>query len=1148
MKNFSAATHPKPLSPHTLALGIKLVLAFAAPVWLAAPAHADLPIPPSPIQAGTGVAANLMFILDDSGSMHWEAMPDSLTYTDYLFPPPSHVYGKPNYSDGNEKIVAFDDTSSTNTRVRSWYNNKVHYNPSITYTPWVKYDGTSFGNANPSRARYNPYDVVSMPGSTCSGTWDRNNRCIDLTSQQKYTNWSNKASTHSDDYYPITFYQYKGSGSVTSYKSYIKYQIRGSSGYSKDLNGGSEKAVTKFTWPGGVERTVLEERQNFANWFSYYRSRILSVRGGTGLAFLGLNPKSFRVGFTTINNGGINYQIPITSSPVDGNFEGSYKQNFYERLYQWPMPQSNTPLRKALNLVGKYYQNTTSGGPWAPDVGGGGLQVSCRQSFAILTTDGYWNGPNQSVGNQDGTDGSTITGPDGASFKYEAEPPYKDDLKDTLADVAMKYWKEDLRTEPFMKNDVPTSSADPAFWQHMSTFGVSLGANGTLDPTKDLPDLISGAKTWPDPFSNTQAKIDDLWHATLNARGAFVAAQDPNEYAEALKNTLGQISERVASASNISGNSTSLSTDSAVFQAKYTSGKWHGELVATKVTDTGLEPSPMWKATDKIQPAASRSIWTWKNPSTKGVAFSYANLTPAQQTALGSADVVNYLRGDQSKEMQNGGTFRNRTEVLGDIVHSSPIYAKDSDTVFVGANDGMLHAFGAKSGEERFAYIPGEFLTTGLKKLSETSYTHRYFMDGAIAVSAKAQTGGQNYLTAAMGRGARGLIGLNVTDPTTFNATGVLWEYTPSVDPEPTADPAAEDMGYVLGKPMIAKTNDGSWVVITGNGYNSNNETAVLYVIDLTTGKLLTKIDTGKGSSSSTNGLTTPKGWDADNNGTVDYIYAGDLLGNMWKFDLSDVKPSKWAIANGKPMFIAKDANGKLQPITGGVSIAINPNTSDPNFGKRFVFFGTGRYITLDDSSNRDTQTWYGVIDDGKTVARSDLMPRSITTQTTSDGKVIRAFAKATSGDMSKKMGWYVDLLTPGAANGGREGERIITDSMVVGTVLLASSIIPVSDDICTPSGRGFINAIDPFTGGSLTNVFFDFNNDGLQDDGDKMTGPDGKLIPIGSIDFNIGMPSEAVIMGDRIIIGGSLATSASMRIFPSYPTGRMSWREIIGN
>ncbi|OYY73389.1 MAG: hypothetical protein B7Y40_09195 [Gammaproteobacteria bacterium 28-57-27] len=1145
MKNLPTPAYKKPLSPHTLALGIKLALVLAAPVLLATPAYAALSIPPSPLQAGNGVAANLMFILDDSGSMHWEAMPDSLTYSDYLFPPPSHVYGGANYSDGSETIVAFDDTSSTNTKVRSWYNNKVHYNPSITYTPWVKYDGTSYGNASPTRARFNPYTT----GGTCNATSDPNNQCIDLTIEQKYTRWTGKGNPHSDNYWPITFYQYKGTGSVSSYKSYIKYQIRGSSGYSKDLNGGSEKSVTTFTWPGGVSRTAAEERQNFANWFTYYRSRILSVRGGAGLAFQGLNAKSFRVGFTTINNGGINYQIPITSSPVDGNFEGTYKQNFYERLYQWPIPQSGTPLRRALNVVGKYYQNTTSGGPWAPDIGGAGLQVSCRQSFAILTTDGYWNGPNQNIGNEDGTDGSTITGLDGASFKYIAENPYRDDRKDTLADAAMKYWKQDLRPESFMKNDVPTSAADPAFWQHMSTFGVSLGANGTLDPATDLPKLISGTKTWPDPFGDYANKIDDLWHATLNGRGAFVAAQDPNEFAEALKSTLGQISDRVASASNISGNSTSLSTDSAVFQAKYTGGKWHGELVATKVTDSGLEASPMWLASSMIPAAASRSIWTWKNPATKGIAFNYANLTSTQQTALGSADVVNYLRGDQSKEMVNGGTFRNRTEVLGDIVHSSPIYLKDNDTVFVGANDGMLHGFSAKTGVERFAYIPGEFLTTGLKKLSETTYTHRYFMDGAIAVSSKTQTNGQNYLTSAMGRGARGLIGLNVTNPSSFSATNVLWEYTPSVNPEPSADPAAEDMGYILGKPIIAKANNDQWVVITGNGYNSDNETAVLYVIDLATGDLLAKIDTGKGSSSNTNGLTTPKGWDADNNGTVDYVYAGDLLGNMWKFDLSSNNTSKWATANkGSPMFIAKDASGKLQPITGGVSIAINPNNSDPNFGKRFVFFGTGRYITLDDSANMDTQTWYGVIDDGKVVSRSELMPRSITTQATSSGKVIRAFSKAGVGDMSKKMGWYVDLLTPGGANGGREGERIITDSMVVGTALLASSIIPGSDDICRPSGRGFVNAIDPFTGSSLTNVFFDFNNNEDQDDGDKMTGADGKLLPIGSIDYNIGMPSEPVIMGDLIIIGGSLATSASMRIFPSYPTGRISWREIIGN
>ncbi|MDD2892706.1 MAG: PilC/PilY family type IV pilus protein [Halothiobacillaceae bacterium] len=1081
-----------------------------------------------------------MFILDDSGSMHWEAMPDALTYSEYMFPPPSHVYGNANYSDGNEYIVAFDDTSSVNTRTRSWYNNKVHYNPNITYTPWVKYDGTSYGNANATRARFNPYTT----GGTCNAVSDPNNQCIDLTIEQKYTKWVNKGSTHSDKYWPITFYQYKGTGSLTSYKSYIKYQIRGSSGYTKDLNGGSESSVSSFTWPGGITRTVAEERQNFANWFSYYRSRILSVRGGTGLAFQNLDPKSFRVGFTTINHGGILYQVPITSSPVDGNFADSYKQNFYERLYQWPMPTSGTPLRRALNVVGKYYQNTTSGGPWAPDIGGAGLQVSCRQSFAILTTDGYWNGPNQSVGNEDGTDGSTITGPNDASFKYIAETPYKDSRSDTLADVAMKYWKTDLRPEAFMTNDVPVSSADPAFWQHMSTFGVSLGANGTLDPKTDLPNLKSGAKTWPDPFSVTAAKIDDLWHATINGRGAFVAAQDPNEYADALKKTLGAISDRVASASNLSANSTSLGTDTKIFQAKFKGGTWEGELTAYKASDLSI----IWLGTAGIQasPASSRNIQTWNG--TSGVPFKWASLPTAAQTALdydattsnGNDDwIVEYLRGDTSKEMQYGGTLRNRSARLGDIVHSSPVYSADTDTVFVGANDGMLHAFDATTGTERFAYIPGQFLTTGLKTLSEPNYVHRYFVDGQIAISTKAQTPGENHLVAALGAGGKGLFGLNVTAPGAFGASNVSWEFTSDTH-----------MGFILGKVAIAKLNTGELAVLTGNGYNSSSEQSALYVFSLKTGALIKRIPTGAGSATATNGLTTPKGVDVDKNGTLDYVYAGDLLGNMWKFDLSGADTS-WGIANsGAPLFVAKDANGKRQPITGGVAIATNPYEG-PFYGKRYIMFGTGQYINASDVASTDVQTWYGLIDDGNvTIQRSDLAQRTIETVADKYGYEVRSFSKAVAGDMVGKKGWYVDLKVGNAA----QGERIVSDSSMDASydesgatmpVLRAASITLGGANVCQPSGTGYLNFIDPFTGGSLSTSYIDLNKDGQRDSLDLID-PNNPDSVVGSIAIKTGTPSEPLDVGKNILIDdGNGRSPTQLDSFKQGLSGRRTWHEI---
>ncbi|MGD9888543.1 MAG: pilus assembly protein [Halothiobacillaceae bacterium] len=1109
--------------PLALAIHLTLTIGVLAPTM----AYATLNIPNSPLQAGSGVAANIMFIQDDSGSMHWEHMPDGIGATSYLFPVPSHLYGSSNY---DTNITSFSDTNSTNTKVRSWYTNKVHYNPTLTYTPWVKYDGTSFGNASPTRARFNPYDVVTMPGHTCNAAADPNNRCMDLTIEQTYNGSS------ANKFYPITFYQYKGSGSVDSYKSYIKYQIRGNTGYKKDLNGGSETTVTSFTWPGGITRTVAEEKQNFANWFSYYRSRILTLRGGTGLAFLGLDAKSFRVGFTTINNGDINYQVPITTPAHEGNFTGTYKENFYHRLYQWPIPTSGTPLLTALNRVGTYYENATSGGPWGPDIGGNGAQISCRQSFAILTTDGYYGDSIRSAGNQDGTAGTPISSPDGSNtFTYAPVNPFKDSYSNTLADVAMKYWKRDLRTS--LKNDVPTSSADPAFWQHMTTFGVSLGVSGTLDSQTDLPALTSGAKTWPNPTSSSGAKIDDLWHATVNGRGEFINAKDAKEYEEGLKRALGAISDRVASASNLSGNSTSITLDSAVFQASFTSGQWFGGLKAYQMTNTGLVPTPLWDAANNIPAANARNIITRKNATTP-VAFQFANLTATQQTALGSADVVNYLRGDQSKEMSNGGSFRNRTKLLGDIIHSSPAYSKDSDTVFIGANDGMLHAFDAKTGIERFAYIPGEFLNNGIKDLSDPDYAHRYFVDGAIALSSKKQTFDKSFLVAALGRGGKGVFGLDVTTPDSFSPALALWDYTPAFK-------ADNDMGFVLGKPFIAKANNGDWVAIFGNGYNSNNEKAVLYVVNLETGDLIKKIDTGAGSAAASNGLTTPKGWDADRNGTVDYIYAGDHLGNMWKFDLSKSNENEWGIANNVPMFVATDAYGKRQPITGGVSLGINPITTDPNFGKLFVFFGTGSYITSGDSSDVSVQTWYGLIDeDNKTIAlRTDLAQRNIVTQTTASGLTVRAFSPATTGDMANKKGWFVDLKV----NNNAEGERIVTDSMLLGNVLLASSIIPVSDDVCTPTGRGYINAIDPWSGGSLKNVFFDFDNDGAQTDGDKID-YNGNKLPIGSIDFNIGMPSEPLFMGNQMSIGGSRAAVESLTVFPSYPSGRISWRELIGD
>lgn len=1098
------------------------IVATSVGMMLSALAVAAVSFPNVPLQSGLATPANLFFLLDDSGSMQWEVMPDqNLYFAYYLFPPPASLYGGTMYA---YQVPGFDDNNLHNFYSRSPTNNAVFYNPTVTYIPWARADGTSYGDANPTAAPFNPSNsaagTINLTARNSGyALWFTNPYNTDHTQAYVYT--TDDGGYHSRNYYPITFYIYKGSGSVDDRDNYHRYQIRGSNAYVKDLDGGSESSVTAFSWPGGITRTVAQERQNFANWFSYYRSRILAARAGASLAFSGLG-SDFRVGFRTINGAG-EYRIPVS-----GLFTGTNKQTFFDRLLQTTINTNGTPLRTGLQWVGEYYAETSDTGPWGP-----APQLECRQSFAIVTTDGFWNGAEPTaVGNEDGSNGSTITNADGASYQYTPVNPYQDSHSATLADVAMAYWKTDLR--PDLANKVRPTSADPAFWQHMSTFGLSIGVAGTLDPSSDLPALESGAKSWPDPFSGSaNRRIDDLWHATINGRGSFVAAADAGEFADGLQSALSTITDRVASASNVTANTTSLQTSSQVFQARFTSGQWTGELVAFDVTTSGVASTPSWSASQGIPAPNQRRIMTWNDSSAQGAEFVWNQLSSAQQSALGSSAVLDYLRGNRSGEQTFGGSYRNRNSVLGDIIHSSPTYVPDTDTLIVGANDGMLHGFDASNGQEVFAYVPSTVYSR-LADLSDPAYDHAYYVDGEVVVSTRSQTPSQNIAVASLGRGGKALVGLDVTTPSSFAASDVLWELTHA------------DLGHVVGKPFIAKVNNGDTAVIVGNGYNSADERAKLLVIDITDGSIIASIDTGAGSAADTNGLSTPKGWDEDGDGTVDTVYAGDLLGNLWKFDLSASNPSQWepSFKQGRtyePFFIAQDSNGNRQPITSGVAIGLNPR-GGATAGQRFVLFGTGRYLTAADQSSVAVNTWYGLRDDGSQVGgRSDLRARSITVDTTAFGQSVRAFGRATAGDMTGKDGWYLDMVPP---NGVPLGERFVSDPTLLSTVLVGSSIIP-STASCAVGGTGFINAIDAFTGASVDSVFFDLDRNNHFDASDLLEDASGDKLPAGSIDLGIGLTTEAVILGRWLVAGGSSGSLGSVPINNPTVTGRVSWHEV---
>jgi len=1083
----------------------RLSLACAATLALLASAAfgSPLDIPNAPLGTGVGVDPNIMFILDDSGSMQFEILPDSLTSSNayFLFPRPSSPYGGTTYDNA---YLGLDDTKDRNVTLRSSARNVLFYDPNITYQPWRKADGSSYSNIDPASAPYDPagrnnckinLKTGEMTGSSCSST---------------------KLST------PITFYVYVGSGSVTDRTSYTRYQYRNGTMYQWRVgtNSNTEQALTTMPWG----RSVADEVQNFANWFSYYRSRILAVQAGVTIAFADLS-ENFRVGFCTINKCSSSDATPNLAIPTSGKFSGTNKTNFFDQITKVTIPAVGTPLREGLDWAGRNYKKTDDTGPWGPKVTVQGVQkqLSCRQSFTILTTDGYWDtgyglsGP----GNSDNTTGPTITSADGkTTYTYSPQLPYKDSYSNTLADVAMEYWKNDLRTD--LDNNVPTTPSDPAFWQHMTTFALSLGVAGTLNYPDDLAALTSGSKSWPDPTKNKdETRVDDLWHAAINGHGQFFAAKDPNEFAQGLKNALGSISDRTTSASNVAVNLPRITSDTLAFQARYTPGSWTGELLAYSITADGVSTTAKWSAS--IPAVDSRKLFT-SNGSNGGIAFDWTSLTQAQKNALGSQDLVNYLRGDQSKEVKNGGSFRNRNSLLGDIIHSSPVFADNqqsgtarAQTVFVGANDGMLHAFDATNGQEVFAYVPNLLIGSNLTSLSSPSYTHRYFVDGPIIVSDYGLTPGKQILVASLGYGGAGLFALDVTTPKSFSTANVKWEFA--------NDP---DLGLVIGEMLLAKLNNGKTAVVFGNGYNSANEHAVLFVVDLDTGALIKKIDTGAGPS---NGLSAVRGWDNDGNGTIDYIYAGDLNGNLWKFDLSNQNANQWdaALKQGntkQPLFHAQDANGTAQPITARPSVGANPAD-----GSLWIFFGTGRYLSTADLSDTSTQSWYGIIDDGKnTVTRSQLKQRKIVARGTDPktGNPVRSFELATSDDMVGKKGWYVDL---------DPGERMVTSSEFYGSVLVASSIIP-SADPCVPGGTGYVNAIDPFTGAALGTPFF-------TDYGTLIV--NGQKIPVGSVDLGVGMPGQAQIVGDKLVVGGSSGETASTTVnLPNVTPHRINWRELI--
>lgn len=784
-----------------------------------------------------------------------------------------------------------------------------------------------------------------------------------------------------------------------------------------------------------IVRTYAQEMQNFANWYQYDRSHILLARAGVSQAFMKL-PVNFRVNFALLN------AMAQSASNVQYSTVHEYglsvRQDFLQRLFQTPIPAQGTPSRIAVYNIGQWLSQTPSqSAPWGardaerqalnqlgvtqdPDILN---SLSCRQNYLVFATDGDWNGDTGLNTNQDGTAGSTITGPGGQTYTYSAASPYQDSYSSTLADNAMRYWKRDIQSG--LPNDVPTNSQDPAFWQHMVMFGVGLGVNGT----GDLPQMLAGTTAWPNPNDGALQRIDDLAHASLDTRGGYLSAADPSAFANALTTTLADIVSRVSSSTSAAVSAQpagEYKTTTQAFAASYHPNGWWGELMAYPIVRTnngGLAQGQYanWNAScvltggacpsmqndPSISAQSGRVLLTWSNNT--GAIFNASN------TGLNS-NLVDYLTGSRTQE-QPSGAYRKRTGVLGDIVNSSPLWvgppgysygtsmkdlltgttgsetsypsfqsskAQREQIIYVGANDGFVHGFRAGSndangdfntatndGREVLAYFPS-VLASSIDSYASTNYAHSYYVDATPGTGDLYYSGAwHTWLVGGLGAGGRGFYALDVTDPSNFSTSNASTIVKADVNPSNidslcgvSNDSCSNDLGDTFGSPIIRRMHDGKWAVIAGNGYNSPSGNASIFIalIDPQTGQWSLKdIQLAGPVNGNANGIAYVTAADLDGDKIADYIYAADLYGKVWRIDVTSPSSANWVAQTPHLVYRATDVSSNAQPITTQVVVSSVPQSSGDN--KVMVMFGTGSSLTQAGLDSTQTQTVYGIWD-----------------------------------------------------------------------------------------------------------------------------------------------------------------------------------------
>jgi type IV pilus assembly protein PilY1 len=672
------------------------------------------------------------------------------------------------------------------------------------------------------------------------------------------------------------------------------------------------------------------------------------------------------------------------------------------------------------------------------------------------------------------------------------------------------------------------------------------------------------------------------WSGRAAVRSAALAALllcGSTASAQAIDGTLA-CTKDVGAGGWLSANATRLTAESRLYQASFEARDWSGRLRAVKVDSTGALGAALWEAT--IPAAGQRRILTSSGASA-GIDFTWQALGAAgMQALIGDADTLEYLRGDPSREISAAGAtgFRKRSTRLGAVVNSrialsgaedfgyeglvdtadlaSPasvaglaysayLRAKASRTalVLVGANDGMLHGFDAASGAEKFAYVPRTLLSepisaadprSVLVRLADPAFAPRFYVDGSPSVG-DAYWGGawRTVVVGTTGAGGRGVFALDISDPAAVSAGKVLWELDGRADP---------NLGYTVGQAVIGRLRDGNFYAIFGNGYRSVNACPLLYLVRLPDGQVR-RLATGGRALTDTcagapNGLGRPSLHDIHVPGapgyrTTDFAYAGDLQGNLWRFDLRSVnlqsEPPTGAVV--ERVFVATNSSGRAQPITGPIEIGLAPApVAQAGTAPRpvMLWFGTGRHLAADDRGDVTEQSVYGVVDRFAGAAgRGDLERQSISVNGGMSGTIsgtrVDYLGSAKGG---RQHGWVLDLP--------RAGERMIGWPLLRRGRLVFASLVPDKDKCF--AGASSIFAVEPHDGLALGPRIF------VADPGADFIGSTAGIVN-DLVHVDVGSKAFLFAAGSGASGTGGAAQLEALLPPPGSNRGRASWREV---